>query len=103
MSQAAEKTSSFLSALERRPQGGPRWLEDLRSRGAAKFAALGIPTVRDEEWRFTNLPPLPALHSVPAQALSRRPPRPTGVGSHRPPPPPPGVHGRPPRPASLHP
>src|SRR5713226_133383 len=60
MSQVAEKMSSFLSALEHRPQGGPRWLEDLRSRGAAKFTALGIPTVRDEEWRFTNVAPLAA-------------------------------------------
>ncbi len=51
----------FAGALERRPHGGPRWLEDLRSRGAAKFAALGIPTVRDEEWRFTNVAPIGAV------------------------------------------
>jgi Fe-S cluster assembly protein SufD len=55
MSQLAEKPTVFATALEQRPQGGPRWLEDLRGRGAAKFAALGIPTVRDEEWRFTNV------------------------------------------------
>jgi Fe-S cluster assembly protein SufD len=70
MSQVAEKTSSFLSALERRPQGGPRWLEDLRSRGAAKFTALGIPTVRDEEWRFTNVAPLAAIDFAPAGPIS---------------------------------
>ena len=54
MSQVAEKprTMAFASAFERRPQGGPRWLEDLRARGAARFAALGLPTVRDEEWQF---------------------------------------------------
>jgi Fe-S cluster assembly protein SufD len=33
----------------------------LRSRGAAKFAALGIPTVREEEWRFTNVAPIGAV------------------------------------------
>src|SRR6478735_12399380 len=70
MSQVAEKVSSFLSALERRPQGGPRWLEDLRSRGAAKFAALGIPTVRDEEWRFTNAAPLAAIDFAAAEPIS---------------------------------
>ncbi len=70
MSQLAEKTSSFLTALERRPQGGPRWLEDLRSRGAAKFTALGIPTVRDEEWRFTNAAPLAAIEFAPAEPMS---------------------------------
>src|SRR4051812_13304971 len=55
MSQLAEKASAFSTALDKRPVGGPRWLDDLRGRGAAKFAALGIPTVRDEEWRFTNV------------------------------------------------
>src|SRR5205085_11303927 len=70
MTQLAEKVSSFLSALEHRPQGGPRWLDDLRGRGAAKFAALGIPTVRDEEWRFTNTAPLAAIDFAPAEPIS---------------------------------
>src|ERR1700730_15929239 len=70
MTQLAEKVSSFLSALERRRQGGPRWLEDLRSRGAAKFMALGIPTVRDEEWRFTNVAPLAAIDFATAGQIS---------------------------------
>ena len=61
MTQVAEKPTVFATALEKRPTGGPRWLDDLRSRGAAKFAALGIPTVRDEEWRFTNVT---ALNSI---------------------------------------
>ena len=70
MSQVAEKTTSFVTALERRPQGGPRWLDDLRSRGAARFTALGIPTVRDEEWRFTNVSPLNGIDFVPAEPIS---------------------------------
>jgi Fe-S cluster assembly protein SufD len=61
MTQVAEKPSVFAGALEKRPQGGPRWLDDLRARGAAKFASLGIPTVRDEEWRFTNVAPIGAV------------------------------------------
>src|SRR5215212_6801452 len=70
MTQVAEKLNSLLTALERRPQGGPRWLEDLRARGAARFTALGIPTVRDEEWRFTNPAPLAATEFVPAEPIS---------------------------------
>src|SRR6188508_2189764 len=70
MSQVAEKTSSFIAALEKRPQGGPRWLEDLRARGAARFAALGIPTVRDEEWRFTNVSVLNSIEFAPAGPIS---------------------------------
>src|SRR6187401_2144260 len=70
MTQVAEKMSVFGSALEKRPQGGPRWLKDLRSRGAAKFTALGIPTTRDEEWRFTNAAPLAAIDFAPAEPIS---------------------------------
>jgi Fe-S cluster assembly protein SufD len=70
MTQVAEKPSAFASALEHRPQGGPRWLEDLRARGAARFAALGIPTVRDEEWRFTNVAPIGAVDFQPAGQIS---------------------------------
>jgi Fe-S cluster assembly protein SufD len=72
MSQVADKprTMSFSSAFERRPQGGPRWLEDLRARGAARFTALGLPTVRDEEWRFTNVAPIGAIDFAPAEPVS---------------------------------
>jgi Fe-S cluster assembly protein SufD len=58
MAQVVEKLQPWLAAIERRPHGGPRWLQDLRDRGAARFAALGFPTVRDEEWRFTNISPI---------------------------------------------
>ena len=70
MTQVAEKTSAFGTALDKRPQGGARWLEDLRARGAARFAALGIPTVRDEEWRFTNVSVLNSIEFAPAGPIS---------------------------------
>ena len=60
MTQLAEKHQPWLAAIEQRPQDGPGWLEDLRGRAAAAFAALGFPTVRDEEWRFTNVGPIAA-------------------------------------------
>ncbi len=37
---------------------GPEWLRGLRSAAAARFDALGFPTRRDEEWRFTNVSPI---------------------------------------------
>jgi Fe-S cluster assembly protein SufD len=70
MTQVAEKAAVFGSALEKRPQGGPRWLDDLRTRAAARFAALGIPTVRDEDWRFTNVAPLATIEFQPAGQIS---------------------------------
>ena len=66
MAQIVEKLQPWLAAIERRPHGGPRWLQDLRDRGATRFAALGFPTVRDEEWRFTNISPIANTEFVPA-------------------------------------
>jgi Fe-S cluster assembly protein SufD len=36
----------------------PEWLESLRRRAADRFAAVGFPTSRDEEWRFTPVAPI---------------------------------------------
>src|SRR6266568_5300136 len=33
----------------------PRWLRDLRDNAFARFCAVGFPTTRDEDWRFTNV------------------------------------------------
>jgi Fe-S cluster assembly protein SufD len=60
MTQLAEKLQPWIAAVEQRPQGGPRWLQDVRDKAAARFAALGFPTVREEEWRFTNVAPIAA-------------------------------------------
>ena len=37
---------------------GPSWLSALRQSAAARFAEVGFPTRRDEEWRFTNVSPI---------------------------------------------
>ena len=37
---------------------GPAWLAGLRRRGMERFAAVGFPTTRDEEWRFTPVTPI---------------------------------------------
>src|SRR5215218_7396017 len=58
MTQVAEKLHPWVAAG--RPSGGPRWLHDLRERAAVTFTTLGFPTVRDEDWRFTNVAPITA-------------------------------------------
>jgi Fe-S cluster assembly protein SufD len=68
MTQVAERLQPWLAAIEQRPRGGPRWLQDLRDRAASRFAALGFPTVRDEEWRFTNIAPIAAAEFRPTGA-----------------------------------
>ena len=64
MTQVAEKLHPWVAST--RPAGGPRWLQDLRERAALRFTALGFPTVRDEEWRFTNVAPVVAAEFAPA-------------------------------------
>ncbi len=58
MAQVAEKLQPWLAALGERPRGGSRWLQDLRYYAASRFVELGFPTVRDEDWRFTNISPI---------------------------------------------
>jgi Fe-S cluster assembly protein SufD len=70
VAQVVEKLQPWIAAVERRPQGGPRWLQDLRDRAAARFAALGFPTVREEEWRFTNVAPIASTEFAPAPAAA---------------------------------
>jgi len=39
----------------------PSWVFPLRKAGMARFAELGFPTTRDEDWRFTNVAPIAKL------------------------------------------
>ncbi|HEX6104592.1 MAG TPA: Fe-S cluster assembly protein SufD [Gemmatimonadales bacterium] len=45
---------------------GPEWLESLRRAGADRFAAVGFPAARDEEWRFTPIGPIAQTAWAPA-------------------------------------
>jgi Fe-S cluster assembly protein SufD len=66
MTQVVDRLQPWLAALDEKPQGGPRWLQELRERGAARFSALGFPTVRNEEWRFTSVAPIASAEFRPA-------------------------------------
>jgi Fe-S cluster assembly protein SufD len=59
MTPVIERLESFLSEHQRfssaRGQEAPPWLKELRGRALDRFTALGIPTGRQEEWRFTNV------------------------------------------------
>src|SRR5580692_2668101 len=50
--------------------GQPQWLVPLRSAAIATFTELGFPTVRDEDWRFTNVAPIAGLPFQPASAAA---------------------------------
>ncbi len=56
MTQTSSNAGEFTSALDavaRLPV--PELLQSLRTRGRTSFAALGLPSRRQEEWRFTGL------------------------------------------------
>jgi Fe-S cluster assembly protein SufD len=68
MAQVIDKVQPWTTT--HRPAGGPRWLQDLRDRAAARFTALGFPTVRDEEWRFTSVAPIANGEFAPADGAA---------------------------------
>src|SRR5205814_6273423 len=49
----------------------PSWLFPLRKAGMARFAELGFPTLRDEDWRFTNVTPIAKLPFKPVFEAAR--------------------------------
>ena len=43
---------------------GPAWLEQLRQAGIASFDGLGFPTLKNEDWKYTNVEPIAAQSYV---------------------------------------
>jgi Fe-S cluster assembly protein SufD len=59
--------------LERRPrltEREPDWLLATREAGLSRFADLGFPTTRQEEWRNTNIAPIASGVFLPAERRS---------------------------------
>src|ERR1043166_8783775 len=44
----------------------PSWIFPLRKAALSRFAELGFPTLKDEDWRFTNVAPIAKLPFKPA-------------------------------------
>jgi Fe-S cluster assembly protein SufD len=51
-------TQAFTRLEETLSKNEPAWLLALRKAGIARFADVGVPTLSDEDWRYTNLAPL---------------------------------------------
>src|SRR5690606_9368012 len=66
---AAGRVDHYLARFEEeraRRGAEPAWLTARRAEAIARFAALGFPTTRDEEYRFTNVAPIAGTPFVPA-------------------------------------
>ena len=59
-----QKTSPFITSLEefnQRLEDNPSlWLNTARRNGMTQFSQLGFPTLKDEEWKYTNVSPISA-------------------------------------------
>ena len=66
MAQLLEEKNLFLEQFAEfeKAQRDPPWLRRIRNAAIARFAELGLPTTRHEDWRFTNLA---ALAKIPFQ------------------------------------
>ena len=61
MPAATEKLSLYLDRFSetlRRTDGEPRWLRRRRALAMERFLTLGVPTHRDEEYKYTSLAPV---------------------------------------------
>src|ERR1051326_2448872 len=60
---SARGADPYLAKFERfeKEAEQPSWLFPLRKAGIARFAELGFPTTRQEDWRFTNIAPIAKL------------------------------------------
>lgn len=76
--------SLFAEVEKRRAGREPAWLGEIRSAAIRRFADLGFPSVKHEEWKYTSVAPIvrqslrPALASAPdataiSEALDRWP------------------------------
>lgn len=59
-------SGAFATARNSLPGKNLPWLETLRQRAIEQFAEAGLPTIRDEVWKFTNLRALDRDLYVPA-------------------------------------
>ncbi|MFQ5657028.1 MAG: Fe-S cluster assembly protein SufD [Candidatus Methylomirabilales bacterium] len=77
---STQQTDRYLASFARlekaTPANGQGWLRPVRRAAIARFAELGFPTTRDEDWRFTNVEPIAQTSFKPASdgpaELSRR-------------------------------
>jgi len=57
MTAVSEQTGAWLAEFAGQKPAEP-WLQGLRDAAFRRFAELGFPTTKNEEWRFTNVAPI---------------------------------------------
>ena len=71
-----KQENSYLEALRARHgeinADGPTWVARLRERAMERFAELGFPSVKEEEWKYTNVAPISKLDFAKTQFVSSK-------------------------------
>jgi len=72
---ASESVEQYLSTFARlratRMAAEPAWVQELREAGIGSFAALGFPTTKNEDWKYTSLEPIWSQTFAPANGEVR--------------------------------
>jgi Fe-S cluster assembly protein SufD len=63
--------SNFAQFERENATNGQAWTQPLRRAAMARFAALGFPTTRHEEWKYTNVAPIARTPFQPARHRSQ--------------------------------
>ncbi len=58
--------AAFRQLQERTAASNPAWFERLRESAMDRFEQLGFPTVKEEEWKYTNVAAISKLNFTPA-------------------------------------
>jgi len=70
MVEVSKELRSYLSDFERFEKNGavrgPSWVHQIRKAAISRFAALGFPTPRHEEWKYTSVAPIVKVRFQPA-------------------------------------
>jgi len=61
---------STFRAREKQHAAGPAWLGEIRKEALHRFADLGFPTTRNEEWKYTSVAPIASVAFQPAPRTS---------------------------------
>ncbi len=64
------------------PGAGLDWLDELRDAGTRRFSEKGFPTLRDENWRYTNIRPILKQNFNPVAVLHGSTGRTEGLSQH---------------------
>ena len=65
--------SAFRDFLDTRAAGEPAWLRLLREKSFAHFESSGFPSVKDEDWKYTNVTAIAREDFVVGRAATGKP------------------------------